>query len=73
MALYCRCLFALAFLGRLLIKLTTTQLGQDACFLTGTLKPAQGGVEILILLNADTRHTHILSLDTKKPGTKAGT
>ncbi len=73
MTLYCRCLLALAFLGRLLIKLTTTQLRKDACFLTGTLEPAQGGVEILILFNTDTRHTNILRLDTKKPGTKAGT
>ena len=73
MALYCRCLFAFAFLGRLLIKFTTTQLGQDACFLTGTFEPAQRGVKILILFNANTRHTYNLGSDIKKPGTKAGT
>ena len=59
MALYGRCLLAFAFLGRLLVKLATAELGQDTCFLTGTLEPAQGGVEILIFLYADTRHTHI--------------
>jgi hypothetical protein len=74
MALYCRCLFAFAFLGRLLVKLATTQLGQDTRFLAGTLEPTQGGVKILIFFNADTRHTNtFFSSDTKKPGTKAGT
>ena len=73
MALDCRCLLAFAFLGRFLVKLTTTKFGQDACFLTGTLEPAQGGVEILIFFYADTRHTNtFFSSDIKKPGTKAG-
>ena len=58
MTLHCRCFLAFAFLGRLLVKLTTSQLGQNACFLTGTLEPAQGGVEIFILFYTDTRHTN---------------
>ena len=66
-------LLALTFLGRLLVKLTTTELGQDACFFTGTLEPTQGGIEILILCYADTRQTNtFVNSDTKKPGTKAG-
>ncbi len=74
MALYSRCLLAFTFLGRLLVKFTTTKLGQDTCFFTGTLEPAQGGVEILILFYTNTWHTNtFFGSDTKKPGTKAGT
>lgn len=68
MALYSRGLFAFAFLGRLFIKLAATELGQDASFLTGAFKPAQGGIKILILFYADTRHTNtFFSLDTNEP------
>ena len=74
MPLYSRCLFAFTFLGRLLVKLTTTEFGQNTCFFTGTLEPAQGGVKILIFFYTDTRHTNtFFSSDTKKPGAKAGT
>ena len=55
MALYSRCLLAFTFLGRLLVKLTTTELGQNTCFFTGTLEAAQRGVEILILFYAELR------------------
>lgn len=74
MPLYSRCLLAFTLLGRFLVKLATTELGQNTCFFTDTLEPSQGGVEILILFNADTRHTNtFFSSDTKKPGAKAGT
>ena len=69
-----RCSFlALPFLGWFLIELATAKFGQDARLLTGTLKPTQGSVKILIFLNADTRHTiTIFGSDTKKPGTGPG-
>jgi hypothetical protein len=57
MALHGRGLFAFAFLGRLLIELPTTKLGQYTRFLTGTFEPPQGGIEVLVFLYANTRHT----------------
>ena len=74
MAFHRRRLLAFTFLGWLLVKLTTTQFGQDTCLFTGALEPAQGGVEILILFYTNTWHTNtFFGSDTKKPGTKAGT
>ena len=53
-----RCGFlALSFLGWLLVELAAAKFGQDARLLTGALEATQGGVKILIFLNADTRHT----------------
>jgi hypothetical protein len=49
-------LLALAFLGRLLVKLTATKLGQDAGLLTGPLEAPQGGVKIFVFAYAYTRH-----------------
>ena len=73
MALDRRSFLALAFLGWFLIELATAKLGQDACLFTGTLKPTQGSVKILIFLNAYTRHTiTVFGSNTKKPGTGPG-
>ena len=74
MALHSCRLLTFAFLGWLLVKLTTAELGQHSCFFAGALEPTQGGVEILIFFYSDTRHTNtFISSDTKKPGTEAGT
>jgi hypothetical protein len=54
--LHGRSLLALAFLGRLLVKLTATKLGQDTGLLTGPLEATQRGVKILVFAYAYTRH-----------------
>ena len=74
MALHSCRLLTFAFLGWLLVKLTTAELGQHPRFFAGAREPTQGGVEILIFFYSDTRHTNIfIRSDTKKPGTGAGT
>ena len=55
-ALYGGCLLALAFLCGFLVILATTQLGQNAGFLTGALEAAQGRIEIFVLFNTYTWH-----------------
>ncbi len=73
MALDRRRFLAFAFLGWFLIELATAKFGQDARLLTGTLKPTQGSVKILIFPDADTRHTIIVfGSNTKKPGAGPG-
>ena len=48
-------LLALAFLGRLLVELPTTDFRQDAGFFAGALETPQGGVKILVLFYANAR------------------
>ena len=55
-ALHRGSLLALAFLGRLLVKLSATKLGQDARFFAGPLETPQGGVKIFVFAYAYTRH-----------------
>jgi hypothetical protein len=57
MSLYRRGFFAFPFLSRLLVKLAASKLGQYSRFLAGALETTQGGVEVLVFLKADTRHT----------------
>jgi len=52
-----RCFLALPFLGRLLVKLTTTKLGQHAGFLAGTFEATQSCVEIFIFFYTNAWHT----------------
>ena len=73
MALDRCCFLALALLGRFLVVLAAAKFGQDARLFTGTLKPTQGSVKILIFLNVDTRHTnYCLCFRSNKPGTRPG-
>jgi AcrR family transcriptional regulator len=51
------CLLALPLLRRLLVKLTTTKLGQNPGLLASALESTQGCIEILVFLKANTRHT----------------
>jgi len=46
----------LAFLGRLLVKLATAELGKYSGLFAGTLEATQGGVEIFVFFYADTWH-----------------
>jgi hypothetical protein len=59
MPFYRRRLFSLTFLGGLLVEFTSPKLGEDTCFLTGTLEAAQGGVKILILANTNAGHSNL--------------
>src|SRR6204780_5758770 len=49
-------LFAFSFLGGLFVEFAPSQLGENACLLTGPLETPQGGVEILVLAYSNTRH-----------------
>jgi hypothetical protein len=56
MALHGRSLLTLAFLRRFLVKLTASQLGQNASFLASTFEAAQRCIEVLTLSYSDARH-----------------
>ena len=49
-------LFAFSFLRGLFVEFAPSQLGENACFLTGPFETPQGGVEILVLAYSNTRH-----------------
>jgi hypothetical protein len=49
-------LFAFSFLRGLFVEFAPSQLGENACFLTGPFEAPQGGVEILVLAYSNTRH-----------------
>jgi hypothetical protein len=53
LALHGRGLFALAFLGGLLVKLPPADFGQDAGFFAGTFEAPEGGVKIFVFSNAN--------------------
>jgi len=61
---------AFAFLGGLLVILSPPHLGQDACFLAGTLETPQCGVKMLVFSGADAGQR--LFLGAKKAGATAG-
>ena len=46
-------LLALAFLGRLLVELSTTNFSQNAGFFAGALEPPEGSVKIFVLFYAN--------------------
>jgi hypothetical protein len=49
-------LFAFPFLRGLFVEFAPSQLGENASLLAGPFEAPQGGVEILILADSDTRH-----------------
>ncbi len=48
--------FRFPFLRRLFVEFAPAQLGENACLLTRPFETPQGGVEILVLAYANTRH-----------------
>src|SRR5262245_17215595 len=58
--LYGRGLLALAFLGRFLVDLASSQLGQHAGLLARSLETAQGRVEVFAFSYTDARHRNSL-------------
>ena len=66
MTLHCCSFLALSFLGRLLVKLSTTKLGQYTGLFAGAFESTQGSVEILIFLKANTRHTQSILVFTRR-------
>jgi len=65
-ALYGRCLFALAFLGRFLVELTASQLGQNTGLLAGAFETAQSCVEVLAFSYSYARHLKLANELPKK-------
>ncbi len=52
-------LLAFPFLGGLLVEFPAAQFGEDTGFLAGALETTQGGVEVLVFADADTRHSDL--------------
>ena len=73
MALNCGGFLAFAFLRRLLVVLTPTQLCQNAGLFARTLKAAQSTVEMFTFSNSYARHIELSENDAgRKSGQRAG-
>src|ERR1700728_206165 len=57
-------LFAFPFLRGLFVEFAPSQLGENASLLAGAFEAPQGGVEILVLADSNTRHlnTNLLKI-----------
>jgi len=59
MALHGSGFLALTFLSGLFVEFAAAQLGQYTGLFASTLEAPQGGIEILILSDADARHRYL--------------